>query len=338
MDASVHGSRVQLRWIPAGVLKLGEAYRLEIRPESGERLTCIAEVRHIGDDGVGLEIREQLPVTPSADEAAAAVAVVTKRESRDGERTARRSGHRTASKMGRILVVDDDPEICKLVADYFTPKGYEVTNVGDADEALELMRQDPPHLVLLDMNLPGCNGLEALRRVREQYPAIGVIIITAYQDPKLAQATLQLGAVNYLVKPFDLDRLDRVVRWNIRLSAGLNRGHVVQLAVSQTGDVTVVAPDADIDMNTADQLKAALTDLVESGGLRRLVLDLDAVSYMDSSGLGALVSAMKVARAAGGDLKLCGIGDNVRSVLEMTGLAGHLAIHTDPQDAVAAFN
>lgn len=66
-------------------------------------------------------------------------------------------------------------------------------------------------------------------------------------------------------------------------------------------------------------------------------MDLGAVTYVDSSGLAALVAAMKQARSAGGDLKLCSVQDDVRSILEMTGLAGHIAVLREQDEAIAAF-
>ena len=111
---------------------------------------------------------------------------------------------------------------------------------------------------------------------------------------------------------------------------------MIDIDVKDVGTVTVVAPHGDVDMAVADDVRRRLTELVDRGQ-PRLVLDLAAVTYIDSSGLGALVSAMKHARAAGGDIKVCALEVDVRSLFEMTRLNTVLAVHATRQDAVAAW-
>ena len=83
-------------------------------------------------------------------------------------------------------------------------------------------------------------------------------------------------------------------------------------------------------------MKVMLAELIERGA-SKLLIDLVAVGYVDSSGLGALVSAMKEARTIGGDLKLCAVKDEVCGLLRLTGLANHIAVYSNRQDAVASF-
>jgi anti-sigma B factor antagonist len=111
----------------------------------------------------------------------------------------------------------------------------------------------------------------------------------------------------------------------------------MDIVVKDIGPVTVVSPHGDIDMAVSDELRVRLGTLVDRGRVR-LVLDLDAVMYIDSSGLGALVAAMKQARAAGGDIKVCALAGDVRAVLEMTRLDKVLPIHATRDEAVAAWS
>ena len=111
---------------------------------------------------------------------------------------------------------------------------------------------------------------------------------------------------------------------------------MIDFDVKDMGTVTVVAPHGDVDMAVAEDVRRRLTQLVDRGR-PRLVLDLGAVMYIDSSGLGALVAAMKHARAAGGDIKVCALEADVRSLFEMTRLNTVLAVHATRQEAVAAW-
>ncbi|MBM4442091.1 MAG: STAS domain-containing protein [Candidatus Rokubacteria bacterium] len=110
----------------------------------------------------------------------------------------------------------------------------------------------------------------------------------------------------------------------------------MDIEVKDAGKITVVAPRGDVDMAVADEVRQRLTGLVDQGRAR-LVLDLASVMYIDSSGLGALVAAMKHARAAGGDIKVCMLESDVRALFEMTRLNKVLAVHTTRQEAVAAW-
>lgn len=107
----------------------------------------------------------------------------------------------------------------------------------------------------------------------------------------------------------------------------------MDIAVTRVASVTVVVPRGDLDMAVAERLKQMLFDLVDRGELR-LVLDLAHVAYVDSSGLGALVASMKRARGVGGDIRLCGLMPDVRSIFELTRVARIIAIH-DSLDAAA---
>ena len=109
----------------------------------------------------------------------------------------------------------------------------------------------------------------------------------------------------------------------------------MDIEVTEIGKLTVVAPVGDIDMAVADELRVRLASLVEQGRVA-LILDLGRVMYIDSSGLGAVVAAMKQARASGGDLALCALEDDVRAVFQMTRLDTVLAVHPTRERAVAA--
>lgn len=110
----------------------------------------------------------------------------------------------------------------------------------------------------------------------------------------------------------------------------------MDIEVTKSGAISVVAPQGDLDMGAADQMKRTLTDLVDKGS-RKLLIDLDHVGYVDSSGLGALVASMKHARGAGGDMRLCGLQDDVRAIFEMTRLVKAITVHASRAEALGAW-
>lgn len=110
--------------------------------------------------------------------------------------------------MIRILVVDDEEEICSLLKEFLMKKGYEVLTATDASSALEAVSRTRPHLVLLDIRMPQKDGITLLKEIKEINREIGVIMVTAVRDEILAKKTLEFGADGYITKPIDLDYLE----------------------------------------------------------------------------------------------------------------------------------
>lgn len=90
-----------------------------------------------------------------------------------------------------------------------------------------------------------------------------------------------------------------------------------------------------MDASAAPELSQALADVLTREASPRIVLDLTGVSYVDSYGLGVVVEALKRARAVGGDVRLCGLQDDVRSILEMTGLMRQIRVYSDRDEAAS---
>ena len=119
---------------------------------------------------------------------------------------------------GKILVVDDDPDVRMATRDFLSSKGYEVVLAEGGREALRLLDASPPDVVLLDVAMPDLDGMETLKRIVATHPTMPVIMVTANADIEITSKVLQLGAADYVPKPFDLDYLDQAI--SIQLSAG----------------------------------------------------------------------------------------------------------------------
>lgn len=113
--------------------------------------------------------------------------------------------------MAKILVVDDEEEVRKLLSRFFVAKGYQLLATGTAEKAIAILENEKVDAVLLDINLPATNGLEALRKIRASWPELPVLMISGQQEEDVAKATLEEGAFDYVVKPFDFDYLERTV-------------------------------------------------------------------------------------------------------------------------------
>lgn len=117
--------------------------------------------------------------------------------------------------MAKVLVVDDEPEAVELLVEFLSSKGYEVLTATSGEEALRRVKEDRPHLVLLDVRMPQMNGLEVLQRIREIDAEMGVIMVTAVNEEDVGRKALELGAFDYIVKPLDLKYLERSLWYKI---------------------------------------------------------------------------------------------------------------------------
>ncbi len=106
-----------------------------------------------------------------------------------------------------LLVVDDERNMCLSLKSMLGDEGYEVSTVESAEEALVLLEKEACFMVICDAHLGGMSGYELLRRVRDKWPDLPVLMITAYATPKLAVEAIQSGAIDYLAKPFAPEEL-----------------------------------------------------------------------------------------------------------------------------------
>ena len=118
--------------------------------------------------------------------------------------------------MKNVLVIDDDEKICWAFKQFLEDEGYCPITANNAEEGLRCIASDKPDVVLLDVNLPGMSGLEALAEIKTQHPSVIVVIITAYDDVETTVEAMRLHAFDFVPKPIDLDVvrsvLDRAFR------------------------------------------------------------------------------------------------------------------------------
>lgn len=111
----------------------------------------------------------------------------------------------------KILVCDDEPGMRLVLAGALEPAGYRVLPAEDGPRALDLIRTEEPHLMLLDMGLPGLDGLEVLSRAREARPRMPVLMLSGMADVESAAEAARRGASDYLYKPFRLEEVRAAV-------------------------------------------------------------------------------------------------------------------------------
>jgi len=111
----------------------------------------------------------------------------------------------------KILIVDDEYSVVDALREYLSLRGYEVVGAGRGEEALALVPQERPALMLLDIRLPGMSGMEVLRKARGLDPQLQIIMITGLDDAELRKEALGLGAAAFAFKPLDVQALELII-------------------------------------------------------------------------------------------------------------------------------
>ena len=111
----------------------------------------------------------------------------------------------------KLLIVDDEEKICRMLADYFSLKGYEVRAVQRGEEALALVDVFQPQVVVLDLLMPGLSGIDTLKALKASHQALKIIMLSAANLEEVVQGALKLGADFYVCKPVNLAQLESFV-------------------------------------------------------------------------------------------------------------------------------
>ena len=135
-------------------------------------------------------------------------------------------------ELGKIMVVDDDKNICELLRLYLEKEGYQVVIANDGKEAVELNEREDPELILLDIMLPGMDGFAVCKELRQKSSSMGIIILTARTQEMDKVTGLMTGADDYVVKPFNPLELTARVKSQLRRYTQLNPNSMAKEAVS----------------------------------------------------------------------------------------------------------
>ena len=147
--------------------------------------------------------------------------------------------------MINVLVVEDDPMVAQLHEHYLSQiKGFELCDIaGNGDEALSLLAENSYDLLILDVFMPTMDGLQLLAKIREAGYDVDVIIVSAANDKDKIKLALRLGAVDYIIKPFEFER------FNLALNNYLKRYHIVEdqtVLVQSELDKTIIRQEEQV--------------------------------------------------------------------------------------------
>jgi len=165
----------------------------------------------------------------------------------------------------QILIVDDDESICRFLNSLLNKKGYECTTATSAADARKYMNAQNFDLILCDINMPGESGMEFIRYSLAEYPETAVIMVTAVDDPEIADTALEIGAYGYIIKPFKPNELminvdNALRRRKLEIDNRLHRENLEKVVLERTEELQVTLNDL---QNVMDGIIRAMAKTVE---------------------------------------------------------------------------
>ncbi len=149
--------------------------------------------------------------------------------------------------MSRILIIDDDDQLRKSFEKLLATEGYPVSTAASGEAGIEIVKSSPPDLVVLDVRLPGMNGLETFKVIHEIAPKLQVIVMTAYGTTDTAIEATKIGAFDYVLKPFDIPNMLTII------GRALDTARFVNSPVGMNRDPKDISSDAIIGRSSAMQ-------------------------------------------------------------------------------------
>jgi DNA-binding response OmpR family regulator len=118
--------------------------------------------------------------------------------------------------MHKLLVVDDEHDICDFVKNFFQERGYKVSTALNGEEALAITKADRPDIILLDIKMKGMDGIATLKHLKEIDRSLKIIMVSALEDQDKMNEACRLGACEYITKPLVLDHLEEAVEKRLK--------------------------------------------------------------------------------------------------------------------------
>ena len=161
----------------------------------------------------------------------------------------------------RILVVDDEESLRRVTQLRLEAAGYYVSTVADGFQALDLLAKEPFDLVLTDLKMPGMTGIELLKRLRDEYPDVIVILITAFGTVESAVEAVKAGAYDYILKPINMDGLRMVIERALEHLQLVEEVQLLRTALNQKYGFENIVGRSKLLLNTLDTaVRAAKSD------------------------------------------------------------------------------
>jgi anti-anti-sigma factor len=233
--------------------------------------------------------------------------------------------------MRKILVVDDEAPTLNMFRLFLRAYGFEVLTAVNGTEGLETFSRERPEIVVTDIKMPGMDGLEVLRRIKEMDQRAEVIVITGHGDTELALKAVNLNAADFIHKPIQKKALDEALsRAEERLNA--NRRPDEEITVQFDGAVAVIHIKGHVDSLSGPDLMKTCETIYEKGS-KGILLKFQESTSLNGSGINAIIQLLKESRKRDHRVAITGLSQNFMGIFQMVGIGKLAGIFDRQEDA-----
>ena len=221
--------------------------------------------------------------------------------------------------MEKVLVIDDEKPTLMMFRLTLGAYGYEVLTAENGREGLEIFRHDRPSIVLTDIKMPGMNGIEVLKRIKEIDQAAEVIVITGHGDMDLAIQALNLDATDFINKPIQRHLLEQALQ-RARERQRIKLEQIQEIILEPVEDAAILVIRGNITAKTEGRFKTLFQEAV---ALKkpRIVLNFLDTAAVNGAGIAVLTQVLLESQKEGLHVVVAGLSDNLRKVFEIVGLS-----------------
>ncbi|MBW1822263.1 MAG: response regulator [Deltaproteobacteria bacterium] len=234
--------------------------------------------------------------------------------------------------MRKILVIDDEKPTLKMFRLFLIAYGYEVFVAEDGQTGLEIFEKESPDIVFTDIKMPGMDGIEVLRKIKETDPLTEVIVVTGHGDMDLAIQALNLGATDFINKPIAKIALDSALgRANERIKlAGTQENKIL---FQNRDNLTTIDIKGNITSISEPFLSGAFKNASEHDA-SNILLRFDEISSVNGAGIAILIKLLSASRKENKVVAITGISENFKQIFEMAGITRFAKIFDKQEDSV----
>jgi anti-anti-sigma factor len=239
--------------------------------------------------------------------------------------------------MHKILVVDDEKSTLSMFNLFLSAYGYTVLTAENGTEGLQLFEKEKPPIVITDIKMPGVDGIELLRQIKELDEMTEVIMITGHGDMELAVKALDLDATDFINKPIQRPALDSALkRAEYRLKVA-EKKEKNEIHLRTEKDVTVM----DIEGNVTSLSESFLSEAFEKAsdeGVTQIVLRFNENCSINGAGITLLIQLLSNSQRNNVEVAITGLSDNFKKVFDMVGITKFARIFDNQEDAIKSFS
>ena len=235
--------------------------------------------------------------------------------------------------MEKILVIDDEKPTLKMFRLTLMAYGYEVLTAENGQEGLEVFEREQPRIVLTDIKMPGMDGIEVLRRIKQIDPATEVIVITGHGDMDLAIQALNLDATDFINKPIQRHLLEQALK-SAQERRRMAADHIQEFELQEVENAALIVIRGSITAGDESQFQSCFREAL-SLNKSRIVLHFLESSAVNGAGIAILTQLFLECRKLGKDVVVSGLSDNLKKVFEIVGLGKLVPLAGSVEEALS---